>query len=76
MSSCFVRVRILFDPVVHEPVVLPDPNDDPVVYTAVAGRAEVLCAMDRHFYTDQVISFCRQSDIEVMNDVELLKKLR
>ena len=57
-------------------MVLTDPNDDPVVYTAVAGRAEVLCTMDRDFYADQVISFCRQSGIEVMNDVELLKKLR
>ena len=66
----------LVDPVVHTPVVLADPNDDPVVYTAVAGRADVLCAMDRDFYRSQVISFCRESGIEIMNDVELLKKLR
>jgi predicted nucleic acid-binding protein len=66
----------LVDPVVHIPVVLADPNDDPVVYTAVAGGADVLCAMDRDFYTPQVISFCRERGIEVMNDVELLKKLR
>jgi len=66
----------LVDPVVHAPVVLADPNDDPVVYTAVAGGADVLCAMDRDFYSPQVISFCRGSGIEIMNDVELLKKLR
>jgi putative PIN family toxin of toxin-antitoxin system len=66
----------LVDPVVHAPVVLADPNDDPVVYTAVAGGADVLCAMDRDFYSPQVISFCRESGIEIMNDVELLQKLR
>jgi putative PIN family toxin of toxin-antitoxin system len=66
----------LVDPVVHAPVVLADPNDDPVVYTAVAGGADVLCAMDRDFYSPQVISFCRDSGIEIMNDVELLQKLR
>ncbi len=57
----------LVDPVVHAPVVLADPNDDPVVYTAVAGRADVLCAMDRDFYSPQVIIFCRENGIEVMN---------
>ena len=66
----------LVDPVVHAPVVLADPNDDPVVYTAIAGGADVLCAMDRDFYSPQVISFCRDSGIEIMNDVELLQKLR
>ena len=66
----------LVDPVVHAPVVLADPNDDPVVYTAVAGGADVLCTMDRDFYSPQVISFCRDSGIEIMNDVELLQRLR
>jgi hypothetical protein len=32
------------------PVVLSDPNDDPVAYTAVAAGADVLCVGDRHFY--------------------------
>jgi hypothetical protein len=41
------------DPVVHTPVVLANPNDDPVVYTAVR-QADVLCAMDRDFYAHLV----------------------
>jgi putative PIN family toxin of toxin-antitoxin system len=69
------RADLVF-PLVHEAVVLADPNDDPVVYTAVAGRADVLCAMDRDFYGQGVIAFCRDRGIEIMNDVELLKKLR
>jgi putative PIN family toxin of toxin-antitoxin system len=66
----------LVDPVIYTAVVLADPNDDPVVYTAVAGRADVLCAMDRDFYTPQVMGFCRENGIDVMNDVDLLQKLR
>jgi len=65
----------LVDPVVHTPLVVADPNDDPVIYTAVVGRADVLCAMDRDFYIPQVVSFCRERGIEIMNDVELLRKL-
>ena len=69
------RADLVF-PFVYEPVVLADPNDDPVIYTAVAGRADVLCAMDRDFYAPGVITFCRERAIEIMNDVELLQRLR
>jgi predicted nucleic acid-binding protein len=31
----------LVSPTVHHPVVLNDSNDDPVVYTAVNGRADI-----------------------------------
>lgn len=66
----------LVNPVVRDPVVLADPTDDPVIYTAVDGRADVLCAMDRDFYAPAVVAFCRQRGIEIMNDVELLQVLR
>jgi len=59
--------------------VLADPEDDPVVYTAAIGRAEVLCAMDRHLYGPAVVDFCRERGIEmieIMNDVELMQRLR
>jgi putative PIN family toxin of toxin-antitoxin system len=63
----------LIDPIVYTPVVLADPNDDPVIYTAVAGRSDILCAMDRDFYAPAVVAFCGQRGIEIINDVELLK---
>ena len=63
-------------PMVHQPVVLNDPNDDPVIFTAVEGRADVLCAMDRDFYAPGVIDFCHQHGIQIMNDVDLLRLLR
>ncbi len=32
------------------PVVAADPADDPVLHTAVVGRADVLCTLERHFF--------------------------
>ncbi len=55
------------------PVVLSDPNDDPVVYTAVAAGADVLCVRDRHFYEPAVVAFCRREDIWIMDDLSLLE---
>lgn len=58
------------------PVVLLDPNDDAVLYTAVAAGANVLCVMDRHFHDAHVIAFCEREDIQIMNDTELLAVLQ
>jgi putative PIN family toxin of toxin-antitoxin system len=57
------------------PVVLNDPDDDPVVYTAVGGGANVLCSRDRDLYLPNVIRFCRRYGIEVMDDLQLLALL-
>jgi predicted nucleic acid-binding protein len=65
----------IYDPVVSEPVVLKDPNDDPVIYTAVVGKADVICTLDRHFSDPPVLEFCRMRNIRVMTDVELLALL-
>jgi uncharacterized protein len=66
----------LVSSMVQEPVIWRDPDDDPVLYTAVDGRADVLCALDRDFYAPEVLAFCQQRGIEVMNDVALLQRLR
>ncbi len=65
----------IVDPTPGEPVVRKDPHDDPVVYTAVAGQADVLCTLDRDFYDPPVIAFLRAHNIAVMGDVELLPLL-
>ncbi|MGA3079048.1 MAG: hypothetical protein ABSB67_20665 [Bryobacteraceae bacterium] len=57
------------------PVVLSDPKDDPVVYTAVAAGADILCVRDRHFYEPAVVAFCRREDIRIMDDLALLELL-
>ena len=58
------------------PIVLKDIDDDPIIYTAVAGRADVLCTLDAHFYEEPVQSFCAQQGIKIMDDVELLRLIR
>lgn len=69
------RISELVDIVVGKPVVVSDPDDDPVVYTAVDGRADVLCTRDREFFQPGVMAFCREHHIAVMTDLELLRLL-
>jgi len=57
-------------------VVPSDADDDPVVHTAVMGRAEALCTLNRDFYNPSVRDYCRQHGIVIANDVELLAFLR
>jgi putative PIN family toxin of toxin-antitoxin system len=58
------------------PAIVTDPKDDPVVETAVLGRADVLCTLDRHFYTTNVVGYLQQHFVQLMNDVQLLGRLR
>ena len=69
------RISELVHPGAERPLALKDPNDDPVLYTAVAAKADVLCTWDRHFYEAEVISFCAERGIRVLSDVELVTEL-
>jgi putative PIN family toxin of toxin-antitoxin system len=68
-------VAEVVEPVKGRPVVLSDPRDDPVLYTAVSGCANVLCTRDRHFFDPYVVAFCAALDMEVMDDLQLLVRL-
>ncbi|GEM_PF-319736 len=57
-------------------VVSADPDDDPVIATAVAGQAEALCTLDRHLRTQVVRAYCSAQGIQVLTDIELLQLLR
>jgi len=57
-------------------VVPTDADDDPVVHTAVVGRADGLCTLNRDFYNPSVRDYCRQRGIVIANDVEFLTFLR
>lgn len=63
-------------PVSPAAVVPQDPDDDPVVATAVYGRADVLCTLDRHLHRAEVVDYCRQFGIRILTDAELLAELR
>lgn len=53
-----------------------DPDDDPIVATAEAGKADVLCTLDRHLHRPDVVDYCRHQAVDVLTDVELLQRLR
>lgn len=66
----------LVEPVIDRPVVVSDPADDPVLYTAVDGKADILCTRNiRHFTSAEVPSFCAERGIRVMTDLEALRNL-
>lgn len=69
------RISDLVHPVPGESVILDDPTDNAVIYTAVAGKADTLCTLDRHFFAPEVVAFCEKRGIAVSNDVELLRQL-
>jgi predicted nucleic acid-binding protein len=69
-------VAHIIEPVIVRPLVLSDPADDPVLYTAADGRADVLCTRNiRHFDMVEVRSFCAARGIRVMTDLDLLREL-
>src|ERR1700757_3654197 len=65
----------LVAPASHVPIVLKDADDDPIIYTALTGKADVLCTLDAHFYQESVQAFCAQEGIAIMDDAALLRLL-
>ena len=65
----------IVEPAVGGPVVLADADDDPIVYTAVAARADVLCTLDHHFGAPNVLEFLSGRGVRVLSDVQLLREL-
>jgi len=61
---------------VAEGVVASDPDDNPIVATAVIGKADVLCTLDKHLVHPGVIEYCTNHGIRVMRDTGLLRLLR
>jgi len=56
--------------------VLHDPDDDPIVATAVYGRVDVLGTLDRHLRRAEVMDHLATFNIRVLSDIELLAELR
>jgi putative PIN family toxin of toxin-antitoxin system len=59
------------------PLAVPlDPKDDPIVMTAIVGKANVLCTLDRHLHDAAVTALCAGHGVRVLRDSELLAELR
>ncbi len=57
-------------------IVTADPKDDPILATVFAGKADVLCSLDRHLHQSEVVAYCRSHGVDVLTDLELVHRLR
>jgi putative PIN family toxin of toxin-antitoxin system len=58
-----------------DPVVVADPDDDPIVQTAVLGRVDFLCTRDAHVLQAGVVEYCASHGIKVTSDIDLYHTL-
>lgn len=66
----------MVEPVIVRPIVLSDPADDAILYTAADGNADILCTRNiKHFDSANVRDFCAARRIRVMTDLEVLRDL-
>lgn len=65
----------LTDPAQGPRIVPGDPDDDVIIYTAVAGAAEVICTRDLHSRQPEVLQYCRRRGIRILSDLELLQEI-
>jgi putative PIN family toxin of toxin-antitoxin system len=75
----YLRAREVCEMVFPGPapqVVMSDPDDDPVVHTAVVGKADALCTLNRDFYHPDVLEYCRARGVLISSDIEVLNFLR
>jgi len=75
----YIRAREVSEIIFPGPaprVVPSDADDDPVVHTAVVGRAEILCTLNRDFYHVSVLEYCRERGVLAGSDVAILDLLR
>ena len=56
--------------------VLRDPTDGPILGTALAGEAEVLCTRDADLFDQRVQRFCGTRGIQVLTDLEFISNFK
>lgn len=71
-----VLVAEIVDPPANAWAISSDPDDNPILAAALAGKVAAICTLDRHFHEPGVKAFCAVHRIEVLTDVELLARLR
>ena len=69
------RVSTLVHPLSVPEKLLRDPADEPVLGTALAGNADIICTRDADFFTEEVRRFSAAHGIQILSDLELLRAL-
>jgi putative PIN family toxin of toxin-antitoxin system len=67
---------VIVDVPVDVPAIVSDPDDDPILQTAILGHADVLCTLDAAFRHKVVEDVCRAHDIRILDDIALMHELR
>ena len=65
---------VILDPLVITPI--RDANDIIVTQTAIIGEANILCTKDEDFFESPANEYLNKLDIEVLDDVDLMHRLR
>ncbi|MBS1835836.1 MAG: PIN domain-containing protein [Acidobacteria bacterium] len=58
------------------PAVVSDPDDDPILQTAILGRAHLLCTNDLAFREPRVLEYAASDGVRIVTDVEAIHFLR
>ena len=58
------------------PRIVSDPDDDPILQTAILGRADILCTRDEAFHHRVVEEVCSAHGLRVVDDIAFLQELR
>jgi len=69
------RISTLVHPISVPENLMRDQADEPVLGTALAGNADVICTRDADFFAKEVQHFCSARGIQIMTDVEFLNSL-
>lgn len=66
----------LVQPTTAKGSILSDAADDPIILTAWAGQADVLCSNDMHFFTPAAKSFATRYGIRILTELQFLDFVR
>ena len=66
----------MVEPAMVKPIVLSDPEDDALLYTAAEGRADVLRPRSvKHFTSPEIQDLCTSRGFRTMTDLDALRGL-
>lgn len=76
VADLLMVAELVVPPGNPDAVVTDDPDDDPVVAAAIAGKGELLCTKDRHLLSPDVVAYCAAHGVRVVSDVDLVRVLQ
>ena len=74
--SLLETAAFMVDLPLSTPIIVEDPDDDPILQTAIVGHADVLCSRDEIFTSLPVKEACLIHGIRVLDDIALRHELR